>query len=54
VLDPFLGAGTVSLVANRLGRDAAGCELNADYAEISRARLAADGFGCTIHPKATP
>ena len=42
VLDPFGGAGTTGLVADRLGRDAILIELNADYAEMARARLEAD------------
>ncbi|MCA9711960.1 MAG: site-specific DNA-methyltransferase, partial [Myxococcales bacterium] len=42
VLDPFGGAGTTALVADRLGRDAIICELNADYSELARARVAAD------------
>nr|USU32974.1 site-specific DNA-methyltransferase [Methylobacterium sp. OTU13CASTA1] len=43
VLDPFGGAGTTGLVANRLGRQAILIELNPDYAEIARSRLARDG-----------
>lgn len=39
VLDPFGGAGTVGLVAQRLGRDAILCELNPSYAELSRERI---------------
>jgi DNA modification methylase len=42
VLDPFGGAGTTGLVADRLGRHATLCELNPDYAALARARLAAD------------
>lgn len=42
VLDPFGGAGTTALVANRLQRGAILIELNPDYAEIARARIAAD------------
>lgn len=42
VLDPFLGAGTTALVADRLGRDAIGIELNPEYAEMARARLHSD------------
>jgi site-specific DNA-methyltransferase (adenine-specific) len=42
VLDPFSGAGTVGLVAMRLGRSFVGCELNSAYAEIARSRLFED------------
>lgn len=43
ILDPFGGAGTTAMVADRLQRDAILCELNPDYAEMSRARLVSDG-----------
>jgi DNA modification methylase len=42
VLDPFAGAGTTLLVADRLGRDAIGIELNADYADLATSRLKND------------
>ena len=42
VLDPFGGAGTTGLVADRLGRDAILIELNHQYAEIAERRLNAD------------
>jgi hypothetical protein len=42
VLDPFMGAGTVSLVADRLGRDSVGIELSAPYAEMARQRITGD------------
>ena len=42
VLDPFAGAGTSLLVADRLGRDAIGIELNADYAAMAERRIRAD------------
>ena len=42
VLDPFLGAGTTALVADRLGRSAIGIELNPAYAKMARRRLASD------------
>lgn len=42
VLDPFAGSGTTGLVANRLGRDFVGIELNPDYAAMARKRIAAD------------
>ena len=35
VLDPFFGAGTTGLVAQRNGRNWIGCELNSEYAEIT-------------------
>lgn len=40
VLDPFAGAGTTGLVAERLGRDAILIEINADYADMARQRIA--------------
>lgn len=39
VLDPFTGSGTVAVVANRLGRNFVGTELNPDYAEIAKKRI---------------
>jgi DNA modification methylase len=42
VLDPFLGAGTTALVADRLGRDCIGVELNSGYAEMAERRLRDD------------
>ncbi len=42
VLDPFGGAGTTGLVADRLGRDAILCELNPAYVELARQRIKDD------------
>lgn len=42
VLDPFFGAGTTGLVADRLGRNCIGIELNPDYATIARRRIEGD------------
>jgi DNA modification methylase len=42
VLDPFAGAGTTLLVADRLQRDAIGIELSAPYAAMSETRLVDD------------
>jgi DNA modification methylase len=39
ILDPFFGAGTTGLVAQRHKRNWIGCELNPEYAEIARKRL---------------
>ena len=41
VLDPFFGAGTTGLVAQRLGRRYIGIELNPEYTEMARKRLEA-------------
>lgn len=42
VLDPFLGAGTTALVADQLGRNCIGIELNPAYAELARQRIQRD------------
>jgi DNA modification methylase len=42
ILDPFGGAGTTGLVADRLGRNAILCELNPEYAAIARRRIIGD------------
>ncbi len=42
ILDPFAGAGTTGLVADRLGRDAILIELNPAYAEMARSRIERD------------
>ena len=39
VADPFSGAGTTGLVCAKLGRDYIGCELNPEYAAMSKRRL---------------
>ena len=41
VLDPFLGSGTTSLVAEQLGRDSIGIELNPEYAAMAEKRIQA-------------
>jgi len=40
-LDPFLGSGTVAIVAERMGRECLGIELNPEYAEQARQRILA-------------
>lgn len=42
VLDPFSGAGTTALVAQRTGRHSVGIELNPEYVAIATARVSAD------------
>ena len=42
VLDPFFGAGTTGLVAQKNNRKWIGCELNADYARIAENRIIND------------
>jgi DNA modification methylase len=40
VLDPFMGSGTTAQVAQNLGRQYLGCELNIDYEALQKKRLA--------------
>lgn len=40
VLDPFLGSGTTAIAAAKNGRNWLGIELNPDYAEMARKRIA--------------
>lgn len=42
VLDPFGGAGTTGLVADRLGRDAVLIEINPEYCSMARRRIDSD------------
>lgn len=42
VLDPFAGAGTTGLVAERLGRDSLLIEISQEYAELAADRILAD------------
>ena len=51
VLDPFGGAGTTGLVAQRLGRHAVLLELNAAYADMARTRINADGDPALLSTK---
>lgn len=44
VLDPFFGSGTVGRVAERLGRDWIGIDLNPDYLSIQQKRTAQAGL----------
>jgi site-specific DNA-methyltransferase (adenine-specific) len=46
VLDPFLGAGTTLVAAERLGVAGIGFEIDRDYAETAAARLAAEVARC--------
>jgi DNA modification methylase len=48
VLDPFAGAGTTGLVADRLGRDAVLIDLSGDYQIMQRNRIAGDAPLLTI------
>jgi DNA modification methylase len=40
VLDPFMGSGTTAQVAQSLGRQYLGCELNTDYEALQTSRVA--------------
>lgn len=39
VLDPFVGSGTTAAVAQRLGRQYVGIDINSEYCEMARKRL---------------
>ncbi len=54
VLDPFIGAGTTALVADRLQRDCIGVDLNVDYTEMAMERCRADAPLFTSFPPAEP
>lgn len=49
VLDPFLGTGTTSLACARWGRNSIGIELDTEYFELARARLADHGADLYIN-----
>lgn len=44
VLDPFLGSGTTGVVAHRMGRHFVGCELNSEYIDIAKRRIAKSAY----------
>jgi DNA modification methylase len=45
VLDPFMGSGTTGQVAQALGRQWIGCELNPDYGPLQQQRTAQGALG---------
>ena len=45
VLDPFMGSGTTAQVAQNLGRQYLGCELNPAYFDLQNIRTAQQSFG---------
>lgn len=47
VLDPFMGAGTTAIAANRLGRDWTGIELNPEYVTMANDRIGRDANPAT-------
>ncbi len=55
ILDPFLGTGTTSVAAAKWGRNSIGYEIDKDYHEYARQRLAEASLplfgGVTIHAK---
>ena len=45
VLDPFMGSGTTAQVAQNLGRQYLGCELNPEYEALQQSRLSQLSLG---------
>ena len=43
VLDPFLGSGTTAIAAEQLGLEWVGIEKSAEYVELAKARIVAEG-----------
>ena len=54
VLDPFMGAGTTAVVAERLGRRWMGCELNPEYADLAINRIHATPIGLALGYSGSP
>jgi len=48
VLDPFLGSGTTSVVAKKLGRRYVGIEMNEEYCHLAEKRIQKAGKNATI------
>ena len=48
MLDPFLGSGTTSVVAKKLGRNYIGIEINPQYCVWAKKRLEAANYDKTI------
>jgi len=56
ILDPFLGSGTLAVVAERLGRRWIGCEISPEYAEMATKRIlrAREQLALPIEPQPAP
>jgi DNA modification methylase len=50
VLDPFMGSGSTLVAASRLGRRYVGYDLDPDYVDIARNRVAAEGTPPPVQP----
>ncbi|MCK5127226.1 MAG: site-specific DNA-methyltransferase [candidate division Zixibacteria bacterium] len=42
IFDPFMGSGATGVACQRLGRNFIGCEIDPEYCEIARRRIAED------------
>ena len=51
VLDPFLGSGTTAAVSARTGREYIGIDINPEYIELAKERIAEAGERGTAHEK---
>ena len=50
IFDPFMGSGTTAVAAKKLGRHFFGCDINPEYVELARERVAKiDGVQLELH-----
>ena len=42
ILDPFLGSGTIGVACKELGYEFIGCEIDSDYFDIAKERIAVE------------
>jgi len=54
ILDPFIGSGTTAVAAKKLGKNYIGIDVNSEYVELAKKRLANTTYGDETRPDRTP